>query len=73
MKMLHVSSGFSGRSIMFHRKHFTGSKTAPSKYIDPLTSAGPVILSVTVSSSKPTVEVHEHTGETLQHCDFSHS
>lgn len=28
--------------------------------------AGPVCLSVTVSSSKPKVEVHEHTGETVQ-------
>lgn len=30
--------------------------------------AGPACLSVTVSSSKPRVEVHEHTGETV-HAD----
>lgn len=29
------------------------------------TPAGPACLSVTVSSSKPKVEVHEHTGETV--------
>lgn len=37
---------------------------------DSIAPAGPGCLSVTVSSSKPKVEVHEHTGETAQTTDI---
>uniref|UniRef100_A0A3B4GBE3 Junctional adhesion molecule 2b n=1 Tax=Pundamilia nyererei TaxID=303518 RepID=A0A3B4GBE3_9CICH len=45
------------------------SKTGLSQDADLLSSAGPVSLSVTVSSSKPKVEVHEHTDAVLS-CEF---
>ena len=35
-----------------------------------LPPTGPICLSVTVSSSKPKVEIHEHTGEAVQHTSF---
>uniref|UniRef100_A0A3Q0T3H4 Junctional adhesion molecule 2b n=1 Tax=Amphilophus citrinellus TaxID=61819 RepID=A0A3Q0T3H4_AMPCI len=57
---------------MFFRKHFKfvfSGLRVKSKYTDLLTSAGPVSLSVTVSSSKPKVEVHEHTDAVLS-CEF---